>query len=221
MAHALSKRFNNSSLPDEGQSSSSSSSSSSPESSSTTKTTLLFISDIRSTQGSMSETQQQERIRLDMANQREWHRIMRPHAAMLKFRLPYAHGTTEYLAGEIHLPVFGGRTTSETRLIVSRDECASGSEVPTSASTTLYSHQDYEDLMYHHNVVTRTTYWPHNVKGEGLDHCYDCAAEIFILKQYLMSTDESIIDVNEEIAAMSAAISREISSSGRTLHLAR
>ena len=39
---------------------------------------------------------------------------------MLKFRLPYTPplGSTEYLDGDFYLPVWGGRTTTETRLIV-------------------------------------------------------------------------------------------------------
>jgi hypothetical protein len=39
---------------------------------------------------------------------------------MLKFRLPYTppDAATEYLDGQLFLPVWGGRTTTETRLIV-------------------------------------------------------------------------------------------------------
>lgn len=64
-----------------------------------------------------------------------------------------------------------GRTSSETRLVVENGN----------TTTIAYSHKDYEDLLFHFNTVTRTTYWPHDVKGEGLDHCYDCAAEIRII----------------------------------------
>jgi hypothetical protein len=92
-----------------------------------------------------------------------------------------------------------GRTSSETRLIVTQKD-----------ETKEYCHKDYEDLMFYFNTTTRTKhplyfflaffflfislaysfllfwvtvsrYWPHNVKGEGLDHCYDCAGEICIL----------------------------------------
>jgi hypothetical protein len=38
---------------------------------------------------------------------------------MLKFRLPYPppNAQTEYLDGDLYLPVWGGRTTTESRLI--------------------------------------------------------------------------------------------------------
>ncbi len=64
-----------------------------------------------------------------------------------------------------------GRTSSETRLVVTEKE---------QCRTKKYSHKDYEDIMFHFNTETRTTYWPHDVKADGIDHCYDCAAEICI-----------------------------------------
>ena len=77
-------------------------------------------------------------------------------AAMLKFRLPYApdpssaHAqtsvptTTEYLDGDLYLPVWGGRTTTETRLIVTdpvrqpRHCCCDGTERCKSLCVCVY-----------------------------------------------------------------------------------
>ena len=33
--------------------------------------------------------------------------------------------------------------------------------------------------------MTRRTLYPHTVRGCGIDHCYDCTAEISILRAYL------------------------------------
>ena len=50
------------------------------------------------------------------------------------------------------------------------------------------------------------------IKTEGVDHCYDCRAEIFILQEYLTKigniTDE--IELQKQTAKISSDISREI-----------
>jgi len=33
--------------------------------------------------------------------------------------------------------------------------------------------------------VARTSLYEHSIVGEGLDHCYDCRAEIEILGEYI------------------------------------
>ena len=83
---------------------------------------LLFICDIRSMDSSTAPGQEQEeRVQVDMAEQRRWVEIMRPRVSMLKFRLPYdvkKYPTLPYFKGDIFLPVWGPRTTSECRLVV-------------------------------------------------------------------------------------------------------
>mgnify|MGYP001439167833 CR=1 FL=1 len=81
----------------------------------------LFICDIRSMDSGHDESMKEKRVSADMDWQMKWVQIMRPKAAMLKFRLPYPppNGQTQYFDGDIFLPVWGGRTTTETRLIVS------------------------------------------------------------------------------------------------------
>jgi hypothetical protein len=39
--------------------------------------------------------------------------------------------------------------------------------------------------MFYFNSVTRVLAYDHDVIADGLDHCYDCAAEAIVLKQYL------------------------------------
>ena len=47
----------------------------------------------------------ERRVAQDMVDQMRWHRQLGPAKSMLKFRLPYQPGTTEYLDGELFLPV--------------------------------------------------------------------------------------------------------------------
>jgi cap2 methyltransferase len=169
---------------------------------------LLFISDIRSVDWELDSEENVERIVAhDMAMQQEWHMIMKPFRSMLKFRLPWAAGFTNYLDGDVYLPVWGPITTTETRLITKEN------------TTTLieYDHKKYEEQLFYFNTVARPALYWHDVLGEGIDHCYDCKAEIHILSLYL----EKIKGIaNEQLArevqVMSRAISRKVSH-GRTL----
>lgn len=85
---------------------------------------LLFLSDVRSTDTAHSGSDREARISADMQWQEKWVRMLQPTAAMLKFRLPYTSPgkgdseRTRYLDGDLYLPVWGGRTTTETRLVV-------------------------------------------------------------------------------------------------------
>jgi hypothetical protein len=172
----------------------------------------IFICDIRSMSKDMSDAEKEERVVIDMKSQMNWVQTMKPKASMLKFRLPYPPpaGSTKYLDGDIFFPVWGGRTTSESRLMVTDPD-----------KLRVYDHNDYEDLMFHFNTVTRTTYYPHSLQGEGLDHCYDCNAELFILRNYLQKIKgiEDPEELDKQVVKMSAAISRRISLTGRTLRV--
>ena len=46
----------------------------------------------------------------------------------------------------------------------------------------------YEEQMFYFNNIIRVSYYEHDVEVEGLDHCYDCASEVYILKKYLLSS---------------------------------
>lgn len=70
------------------------------------------------------------------------------------------------LLGDIYLPIWGPITTTESRLIV------------TSCEEKEYDNTKYEEQMFYFNTVTRVARYPHNVTGEGFDHCYDCRAEV-------------------------------------------
>lgn len=162
-------------------------------------TRVLFISDVRSCDPDLhTEEVHTERVKADMQAQARWHGLLKPFKSMLKFRLPYTPGSTDYLDGIMHLPVWGPNSTTECRLIVGTD-----------AGTRVYDHTEHEEKMFHFNTVTRPALYPHSVCGCGIDHCYDCTAEMGILRAYLHATHRDCSD--RSVARLSALISSSIS----------
>jgi cap2 methyltransferase len=160
---------------------------------------VLFVSDVRSTDPKLDgKVENERRIKIDMDAQAGWHRALRPFKSMLKFRPPYTPGTTRYLQGEIFLPVWGAISTTECRLVVDTD-----------AEDTDYDNTEHEARMFHFNTVTRPALYPHGVRGCGIDHCYDCRAEVCILRKYLGGRASN--NNNAIIAWHSQRISADIS----------
>lgn len=136
---------------------------------------IYFISDIR------TEELSDANIMQDMMAQQRWHSLLKAKRSMLKCRWLYGKDdlTTEYLDGDMYLPVWGRVTTTECRLVVTAD-----------AGPRLYSHRKHEYQMNYFNTVTRHSLYSHIVSPldaamAGLDHCYDCTAEIEILRAYI------------------------------------
>jgi hypothetical protein len=148
---------------------------------------LLFLSDVRSCDPSLMENETVEaHVQQDMQAQMRWHTTMRPRRSMLKFRLPWKPGNSEYLDGQVFLPVWGPITTTEARLITPEH----------STATRVYDHSEYEQQMFFFNTVGRVARYRHDVdtspaSGDGLDYCYDCTAEIHILTLFLRSLPPS------------------------------
>ena len=153
---------------------------------------VLFISDIRVADFHvLNFAANESQIAQDMENQMKWHQLMNPIASILKFRLPWDKNQTEYLTGDIKLPVWGPQRTTEARLIVKRD-----------AGMRKYDDLKYEQQMSSFNTHTRVAIYPHTEEisdvGDSLYcHCYDCVAEIRILEAYLkmhgVCVDASVI----------------------------
>uniref|UniRef100_A0A7S0IU63 Cap-specific mRNA (nucleoside-2'-O-)-methyltransferase n=1 Tax=Calcidiscus leptoporus TaxID=127549 RepID=A0A7S0IU63_9EUKA len=180
----------------------------------------LFICDVRAADWELHSDEETERlVQQDMLAQQRWHLLMQPLKSLLKFRLPWFAGTTRYLAGDVYVQPFGPITTTETRL------------VPRGEEATEWDNKTYEEQMFHFNTVTRVALYPHCCDSDearvcGLDHCYDCSAEVFILSVYLQSEwgaragyalDES------GVAATVVRLSKEISqvcAAGRSRSLA-
>jgi cap2 methyltransferase len=162
---------------------------------------VLFDCDIRTQfTGSWSWDEFDEGVKRDMNDQMRWHLIIKPQASMLKFRLPFEQGTTTYLKGELKLQLWAPRRGTECRLIVDR-----GDEMQ------IYDHQELDAAMAHFKNIERTTYYAHDMDdAEGIDHCYDCRAELFVLEQYVRQVNTNIQDeeVRERVKQLSKDISR-------------
>jgi len=168
---------------------------------------LLFISDIRSTDAEDDDEgydhtelrRMDTEVRSDMANQQRWVEIVKPNAALLKFRLPYVDpqhglpdGASQYLAGANLLPIWGAATTTESRLEVIPEQLAKETLLVNPLRTTFsyakrsYSWLEHEQRMAFFNAVVRSTPFD-GPACDGYDACYDCTAERRALDQYRKS----------------------------------
>lgn len=167
---------------------------------------VLFVSDIRTADPTLHSLEESDRrIRQDMLAQWRWHALLGSRRSMLKFRLPWDKESSAYLDGEVRLPVFGPPTTTECRLVTRADD---------PAATREYDHERYESQMFFHNTVMRPARYSHPVRSGGLDGCYDCRAEVEILRSYLESSPHwprKHEDLDADVAALSQWISRALS----------
>jgi hypothetical protein len=143
---------------------------------------VALVSDIRC---ASEKKPTEEDVAGDMEHQLSWHGVLCPDAALFKFRLPWGSGgETRYLAGSIQLPVLGPSSTTEARLVVTREHGPHGERA-------VYTDLAYEEQMSHFNRVVRGTYvYPHPVDGGHIDlpnlcHCHDCVAELEVLRLLL------------------------------------
>lgn len=153
----------------------------------------FFISDVRRHDEDSSNVENERIIQEDMQIQMVWVQVLNPVASLLKFRPPYPLAndlaSIQYFKGSILIQPWTGATSTETRLLVTNKY-----------KQTIYDCKLYEDIMFHFNTVTRTTYYQCEEK-DGC-HCYDCSTEKFILDRYFMrypEVDREIIE--REIAA--------------------
>ncbi len=142
--------------------------------------TLIFICDIR-TADPLEQTKAdvQVDVQKDMERQQAWCLQMRPFASLLKFRLPWAEGATEYLRGEVRIQPWAPTTSTETRLVVRHGDLDLRTE---------YDNRAYEEALAFHNTVGRVRLYDHGIPSgliPGFDHCFDCALEAFYLRGFL------------------------------------
>jgi hypothetical protein len=135
---------------------------------------FLFICDIRVSNNEKNYKPTEDEVKMDMLIQQKWVEIMKPKFSILKFRLPWDQETFEYLDGNITIQPWGPQSSTETRLIIDN-----------SLEKRLWNCKIYENQMYYFNTITRCQYFPHNIIAPGIDHCYDCSSEIYIIKNYL------------------------------------
>lgn len=138
-------------------------------------------------------------VATDMNRQMEWCMAIKKSICMLKFRLPYykedVADTFKYLDGTIYKQCWGPVSTSECRLVV-----------PENKKIIEYNIRKHENQMHRFNTITRQwQYWPHDIDGAhiGLDHCWDCKAEIEILKEYIsLAGRGDVISMSNEITLL-------------------
>lgn len=158
------------------------------------KIPILFMCDIRS--GDSSDNDFEDHIVQNMQSQMRWVELAHPVMSLLKFRLPFTPGTTKYLDGEILLQPWAPLYSTECRLVTD------------GTKTRDYDNTTHEQQMYRHNIAGRLqTYPPNGVTGvPGVDRCYDCTAEVFILNNYITKTnsrakvDDLMNEISEELS---------------------
>ena len=162
---------------------------------------IYFISDIRTADPDRDSIEESEaKIKSDMDAQMRWHTLIGSKRSMFKFRLPWNQEQSEYLDGDVYLPVWGPQTTTESRLITKED---------SPSAVRVYDHKRYESQMSHFNSMARVSLYKHSVSAPGLDHCYDCTAEAHILRNYLRMKDPDVEDA--ELSHRAGEMSRRIS----------
>lgn len=155
----------------------------------------------------------QNYVENDMQLQQKWHFLMQPVASSFKFRLPWGGGTTEYLKGDIFLPVWGPVTTTESRLFVDRDAvrdaAPSAKTHDDSPQTTLYDNGKYERQMFDFNTHRRIAKY----KNSNIDFyqcsCFDCTSECAILESYYTTVVPTPPEVPRELPSLSQRLDRE------------
>ncbi len=149
---------------------------------------VMFMSDIRSSNADVD-------VRRDLEDQMRWTKLMNPVLSVLKFRAPFPDKRKPdifpYLAGEILLQTFSGDASTETRLIVRKDE----------HKMINYSCKLFESQMFYHNMVPRIKqqyFAPWKGIGEKngvvqddqqFDNHYDSIFLLFVLEEYIKARD--------------------------------
>lgn len=163
---------------------------------------VFMVSDLRDPDIGKAKTAQNtlksnEIVFDDMTLQQTFYNKIKPKSALLKFRLPWQPGKTEYLDGIIYYQMWQGPYSTESRLI------------PTAPNKTkIYDNTGYEQRIFYFNTETRRRYYPHSVVKQNLKtlsnnssnknkhnhaekeypcygHCYDCISEITVLQRFI------------------------------------
>lgn len=138
---------------------------------------VLLISDIRSTPPQFLpkiqyEEEFEKHVIYDMDLQRKWYEDTKASKTMLKFRLPFTPGITQYMCGDLYFQAFPPGTSTELRL--SLDETASVCD---------YSNTKIEKQMFYFNTVYRPSNFYDLDPLFGKD--YDTLRECLILTEFL------------------------------------
>ena len=165
---------------------------------------LVFISDIRT-------GTEESYVEIDMLNQQKWVKRLQPEVSMLKFRLPWTPGQTPYLGGIILLPAFAPTTSTEMRLICTRNDIL---------TPKLYDNTWYERVCAFHNTVGRARMYQRvmNIQVEGLDRCHDCSMLVSVVTEYLFRNGTQITPNNIKTMIDNLIASLELNRTIKTAH---
>lgn len=198
---------------------------------------MIFISDIRRTYAS------EDLILEDMLDQQRWHELMNPKVSMLKFRLPWRAGETEYLEGEVWTQPYAKARSTETRLVVRGREggieggkeggrgCKGGggreggdslkgegeggeSGEEREGWRRIWDNRLYEEQCFFFNTVVRPVRHAHGVRGAALKETWDYAREVEIWREFLRRRDGGRKGGREEENEVIAKMSVQL-----TMHL--
>ena len=118
----------------------------------------------------------------DMEKQRKLVEMLIPRVSLLIF-----DGTMKYFEGQLVLPVFGNG--SNCRLVVTKD-----------GINTYKSYDNFKQQMECWNYVTRVKYYDYEIVNKDMDHCYDCAAEMVIVGNYVkLNKDKKVVEILDNI----------------------
>lgn len=134
----------------------------------------LLLSDLRN-------TQDEQGVQSDMQLQEIIVRTVQPRAALLKFRLPWGSGSTQYLPGQVHMQPYAQGRSTETRLWVTEHQ-----------DTQEWDHEEYEDRLFWFNTELRSAFRvgpgaAASLQG-GVPASWDGWAELAIWEAYLRSS---------------------------------
>jgi hypothetical protein len=137
-----------------------------------------------------------------MDQQHKWWKSLKPETSLLTFRLPQTSVKMKYLEGRLLAEPWASRKANHCRFIVTRGA-------------------KEKSLKYFHSKI-RLTYYKNSDRDlftAGLDHCFDCSAEIFILQQYVRKYEhtQNPVDVNRRTVELSKDISFRIHDKTRPL----
>jgi hypothetical protein len=145
---------------------------------------ILFISDVRRADPYvMSPDDVEKLVWEDHIFQLKWHDILKPRYSMFKFRLPWDKKTVKYADGIVKFQIWATKSSSETRIIIKKKY-----------KKKTWDCKKYENQLYFFNNRFRPSlFHPKKTWGisekqmieHGMDHCYDCCAELLVLSKYM------------------------------------
>lgn len=152
---------------------------------------VVLISDIRSTPNYEKHTKQyqaefEKHVAENIKLQESWVKQLKPEASLLKFRLPFVKGKTEYIKGYFVFQAWEPPQSAETRLY------------SKSLETVVLDHTVYEEQMFYFNTIYRPSTFFDVDQFFGLN--FDILKESLVLRRYLASrkfpqTNEQILNL--------------------------